>query len=259
MWRVIQYIKYLLRCFHLHGIHSPFVYELNENIFREKTPFYAFDEIESVRAKLLLTEKKIEVLDLGAGSKKDKATHRKISDIASFAAKKKSTAQLLYRLAQYFKVETVLELGTSLGLSTAYLARASPKAKVITIEGSREIAKVAGVNFEKLKITNIEQVISDFDSTLHQQLENLQKVDLVFFDGNHQKKPTLNYFNACIEYITEESVFVFDDIYWSRDMKAAWQEIKNHPMVTVTIDCFEMGIVFFKKDQAKEHFTVYHS
>ena len=256
--QIIEYLKYLTRCFHLHGIHSPFIFELIEHVFKEKTPFYSFDEIESIRAKLLLTEKKIHVEDLGAGSKKNKEPSRKISEIAKSSLKRPKYSQLLYRLVYHFKPETNIELGTSFGISTAYMAKANPKAQVVTIEGSPEIAKVAEINFTKLELTNIKLVVSDFEQVLKKELNAIQKVDFVFFDGNHQKAPTLEYFKLCLNYAHDRSVFIFDDIYWSSEMKEAWLEIKKHPKVKVTLDCFEMGLVFFKKEQAKEHFTVYH-
>lgn len=254
----VEYFKYLIRAFHLHGIHSPFVYQLNEVVFKEKTPFYCFDEIESIRAKLLLTKKTIAVNDLGAGSKKSAKLTRRICDIAKTSLKRPKQSQLLYRLVYHFKPTTIIELGTSLGISTAYLAKANPKAKVVSIEGSEELGKVAEINNKKLNINNLKLVIGDFDSTLEKELKDLGQLDFAFFDGNHKKIPTLNYFEQCLKYAHEDSVFVFDDIYWSTEMTEAWQEIKKHPKVTITIDCFEMGVVFFKKEQAKEHFTVYH-
>ena len=93
---------------------------------------------------------------------------------------------------------------------------------------------------------------------VEKELKEHNQLDFVFFDGNHKKKPTLSYFKQCLEVAHEDSIFIFDDIYWSTEMTEAWQEIKKHPKVTLSIDCFEMGIVFFKKEQAKEHFTVYH-
>ncbi|MBL4707840.1 MAG: class I SAM-dependent methyltransferase [Flavobacteriales bacterium] len=258
LWQAIQFGKYLLRSFHLHGIHSPFVYELNETIFKEKVKFYAFEEVESIRAKLLLTTKKLTIHDLGAGSQTNNSNKRAIGDIAKSALKSPKKAQVLFRLAYHFKPTNILELGTSLGISTAYLAKACPKANIITIEGAPEVANVAAINFEKLKLNNISQVVGNFDSILESELKQLKKVDFVFFDGNHKKAPTLSYFHTCLKYAEKDSIFIFDDIYWSKEMTEAWEEIKSHPEVSVTIDCFEMGLVFFKKGQVKEHFTVYH-
>lgn len=258
VWQAFQYCKYLLRSFHLHGIHSPFVYQINETIFKENAKLYAFDEVESIRSKLLLTSKKINVQDLGAGSQANNSNERTIQDIAKYALKSPRKAQLLFRLAYAFKPTNIIELGTSLGISTAYLAKACPIARITTIEGSPEVAKVAIINFEKLNLQNVHQVVGNFDNRLEDELNRIKEVDFVFFDGNHKKAPTLSYFKTCLNYANEESLFIFDDIYWSKEMTEAWEEIKKHPSVTVTIDCFEMGLVFFKKDQAKEHFTVYH-
>jgi len=258
IWQAYQFAKYLLRSFHLHGIHSPFVYQINESIFKEKIKFYAFDEIESIRAKLLLTQKTIHVNDLGAGSHVNKNNERSISEIANSALKAPKKAQLLYRLVHYFKSEQILELGTSFGISTLYLAKANSKGNITTIEGAPEVAKIAAINFKKLNMQNINLIVDNFDSSIEVQLKKMKTVDLVYFDGNHKKIPTLSYFNSALKYSDENSLFIFDDIYWSKEMTEAWNEIKTHPQVSVTIDCFEMGLVFFKKDQAKEHFTVYH-
>lgn len=257
-WQAYQYFLYLLRSFHLHGIHSPFVYQINESLFKEKTKFYVFDDIESIRAKLLLSAKIIQVNDLGAGSQIHKSNERSIQEIAKSALKSPPKAQLLFRLVNHFKPNSILELGTSLGISTAYLAKGNPQATVHSIEGSDTIAQVASINFKKLKIENINQIVDHFDKALPHCLEQLKKIDFCYIDGNHQKQPTINYFHQLLPYTNEHSILIFDDIYWSPGMTAAWKYIQQHESVRVTIDLFEFGIVFFKTDQAKEYFTVYH-
>lgn len=257
-WRILKYINYLIKSIHLHGIHSPFVFNLNEKIFQEKAAYYCFDEIESLRAKLQLTHKKIEVLDLGAGSKKNNKKERSISSICKTASKNSRSAQLIYRLIYEFKPSIILEIGTSFGLTTAYMAKANPSAEITSIEGSPQIAKVAKVNHQKLNINNIKIVNAPFDEVLEEIINSKETLDLVFFDGNHQKIPTLKYFELCLKKINSNSIFIFDDIYWSPEMNAAWNEIRKHPKVSISIDLFQLGIVFFKTDQVKEHFTVYH-
>ncbi len=258
LWQIWQYLNYLPRCVHLHGIHSPFVFELHHSLFKEKADFYAFDEIESIRAKLLLTQTKLTIKDLGAGSSVHNSNERSIQAIAQTSLKPAKTAQLLFHVVRHFKPLKLVELGTCLGITSAYLAKANPKGQLTTLEGASELAKVAKVNFSKLNIANVTQVQGNFDNTFEGELVKLKEVDFVFFDGNHQKEPTLRYFEQALRFANENSVFVFDDIYWSKQMTQAWKIIKAHHKVTVTIDCFAMGFVFFKKDQAKEHFTVYH-
>jgi predicted O-methyltransferase YrrM len=251
---LFKYLKYLLSAKTPHGIHSPFVFELVNKVINKKGSYYAYEKIEKLRRKFLISSKEIEVTDFGTG----KSGKRIISEIAERSLKNKKYGQLLFRLVNHFKPTTILELGTSLGISTSYLACANPNAKVITIEGCPNISNEAKNNFESLGLKNIETVVGNFDIILSAVLCRLPTADcqLVFFDGNHKKIPTLNYFSQCLEYAHNDSIFVFDDIHWSDEMEEAWEEIKSNPLVTVTIDLFFLGLVFFRKEQAKENFIV---
>lgn len=253
---ILNYIKYLLKAKNQHGIHSPFVYELYNNVIKDQTPFYVFQDIESIRAKLLLSNLEIEVSDYGAGSQLHSSNKRKISAIAKNSLKVPKYAQLLFRLVNRFKPKNVLELGTSLGISTMYLASSSTKSNVTTIEGCSNVTKVAQINFDKLGCKNIRLVNQQFDTFLPEYLKTVPTLDFVFFDGNHTKEATLRYFNWCVEKANEQSVFVFDDIYWSNGMNETWQEIKQHQKITTTIDLFAIGIVFFNPDLSNEHFVL---
>jgi predicted O-methyltransferase YrrM len=225
-------------------------------VISDESPFYIYDDIESIRAKLLLTEMEIYIEDHGAGSRVNNSNNRKIKDIAKNTLKAPKYGQLLFRLVNHFKPETILELGTSLGISTLYLAAPSTKTRVVTVEGCPSTAKVAQINFDKIAFKNIELVNDTFDHFLPNRLKTITELDFVFFDGNHQKEATINYFNWCIEKANSETVFVFDDIHWSSGMTEAWEVIKAHPKVTSTIDLFFVGIVFFNKDLSKEDFVL---
>ena len=219
-------------------------------MINKKGNYYSFDKTELLRKKLFISNKEIDVTDLGTG----KSEIRTISEIAERSAKDKKYCELLFRLAYHFKPNTILELGTSLGISTAYLASANPNSKVITIEGCPNTANEAKKNFESLGLNNIESVVGNFDDVLCQL--PTANCRLVFFDGNHRKEPTLRYFNQLLQHTTNDSVFIFDDIHWSDEMEEAWEEIKSHPKVSVTIDLFFIGLVFFRKEQAKENFIL---
>jgi predicted O-methyltransferase YrrM len=249
-----------------HGIHSPFVFDLITKVFEDKKIYPCYDKTESLRKNLLKDETIIDVLDLGAGSKKNipkafRTSERKIKDICKNAEKNKKYGQLLYRIVNYFKPELIFDLGTSLGITTLYLSEGNSNAKVITIEGCPETAAFAEKNFNKYGSKNIHQTIGNFDEVLAPLLTQNCLLPaayrlLFFFDGNHQKQATLNYFYQCLEYAGNDSVFIFDDIHWSAGMEEAWTIIKKDPRVTVTIDIFQMGFVFFRKEQAKEDFIV---
>lgn len=240
-----------------HGIHSPFVFDLVIKVLNDKNQYEEYERIESVRKELLENETVLTIEDFGAGSATGLTKQRSIQQIAGSSLKKPKYAKLLYRLVKYFQPQQVLELGTSLGITTAYLAAAKKDAQVLTMEGSTAITSVAEKNFQQLQLNNINIVTGNFDDTLKPALSQLPAVNFAFIDGNHRKEPTLHYFQQLLEKSTDSTVIVFDDIHWSREMEEAWETIKQHPSVTLTIDLFFIGLVFFRKEQLeKEHFVI---
>jgi predicted O-methyltransferase YrrM len=254
---LLRYINYYFKAETRQDVHSPFVYTFIEEVLRDKRTFYDFGKIENIRSQLLGRHEVISITDFGAGSLVHTKGERKISDIARFAAKSPKYAQLLFRIVNYFQPQRILEMGTSLGISSAYLGLANPQAKLVTLEGCEPIAEIAKENFNQLQLKNIEQINGNFDSTLQIALQKLQRTDLAFIDGNHRQEPTLNYFEKILPTTHNDSVIIFDDIHWTKDMEAAWKEIKNHPAVKISLDLFFIGIVFFKKEfKEKQHFIL---
>jgi len=240
-----------------HGIHSPFVYDFVQNVLNDKRSFYAYSQIEELRKQLLGDPTIIQVEDFGAGSRASKNRERSVSDIVKYASKNKKMAQLLFRVANHYQPKTIVELGTSLGISSAYLASACPNAKLFTIEGSAAIAKIASKNFQSLGLHNIEMVTGNFDNAIASVLKKTGKIDLAFIDGNHRKEPTLSYFVQLLEHSHPLSIFIFDDIHWSEEMEQAWDIIKKNKRATLTIDMFFLGLVFFRGEfKAKQQFTI---
>jgi len=255
MRKIISYIKFLLNSTNQHGIHSPFVFELTTECFYKKNKSTKNNVFKSYKKSLLSNKNKIEITDFGAGSRVFKSTLRPIHKIAKYAGIQNKNALLLIKIAGYFKPKSILEFGTSLGLGTAALHIGNPNAKITTLEGCKNTAEIAKMQFKKFSFKNIDIHTGEFTKTLS-TLKFKEPIDLIYFDGNHQKKPTLEYFHYCLEFIHNESLFIFDDIHWSKEMESAWEEIKQHPKVKVTIDTFQWGIVFFRKEQEKEHFTI---
>jgi predicted O-methyltransferase YrrM len=251
-----DYILHRINAKTRHGIHSPFVYRLVDKVIYDFEPKKVYADIEAQRNQLLNDNRIITITDLGAGSHVNNNRKKKISDIAKNALKPPKLAQLLYRLAADMKPRNIIELGTCLGITTLYLQNATPKAKVDTLEGCPETAGIAKEVFEKSGIKGVEQVIGNFDDTLPGVINGLKELDFVFVDGNHQKDATLKYFEWCLPKVHENTLLIFDDIYWSKGMKEAWAEIKAHPKVTITVDLFWIGLVFFKTGQVKEDFMV---
>ncbi len=254
--QIIDYIRFIGRSNNSHGIHSPFVFDLYNEVLNVKKEYYFFGPIASLRASYLNNQQEIEMLDLGAGSTLGKATKRKISSIASSSLQSAKNAALLFRLVDYFQPKNMIELGTSLGITTCYLAKAAKKSNIVSIEGNPALASLAKQGFQKLAIQNITCKTGSFETHFLNTLKEFKYVDFILFDGNHRLEPTMQYFEQALPFATENSLFVFDDIYWSNEMKQAWQKIKENPQVTITIDLYDMGLVFFRKGQRKQHFKL---
>lgn len=240
-----------------HGIHSPFVYDFVMNVLNDERTFYSFDAIEKLRLMLLHDANVITIEDFGAGSRKGLTKDRVIGDIAKSSLKPKKFAQLLFRMVDYYQPKTILELGTSLGVTTSYLASANNESRVVTMEGSSAIANLANKNFNFLQLKNIETVVGNFDETLATTLGQLPQIDFAFVDGNHRYQPTINYYHQLLPKLNDYSIVIFDDVHWSKEMEQVWEEIKNHDAVRLSIDLFFIGIVLFKKEfKEKQHFSI---
>ena len=240
-----------------HGVHSPFVFSFITEVLNDKRFFYCYETIEIVREQLKNDDTLLTIEDFGAGSRIHTHTQRTIRDIATSSLKPKKYSQLLFRMVNYFQPSVILELGTSLGITTSYLASGKVDAQVITMEGAKAIATIAQQNFRSLHLKNIQLVTGNFDVTLPGTLEQLPGVDFAFIDGNHRLQPTLHYFELLLPKVHEYSVLIFDDIHWSSEMEEAWNTIKKHEEVRLTIDLFFIGIVFFRKEnKVKQDFAI---
>lgn len=240
-----------------HGIHSPFVFDFIKKVLNDKHNYPCYSTIEKRRKELLNDDTNISVEDYGAGSAVIPYKTRKVKAIAASSLKQKKFAQLLYRIAKYYDPKNMIELGTSFGISTSYLASASDSSNVYTLEGAASIAAIAQQTFDKLDLKNIELIKGNFNETLPALFKQQDYIDLLFVDGNHRHDATLKYFYEALKKVKVSSIFIFDDIHWSFEMEEAWDEIKSHESVTLTIDLFFIGIIFFSPDfKVKQDFVI---
>ena len=254
-----KFFAYFLSASHSkgHGVHSPFVFHFIKFIKNDTKEYDCYAPIEKLRKRLLRNTATIEVRDFGAGSTVIKTNKRRVDKMAASSLKPRKFAQLLFRIVKWQQPKTILELGTSFGISSAYMASAHKEAKLYTLEGAPSIAAIAQSNFKQLGIQNAELVMGDFSKTLTPLLGSIPAIDLAFVDGNHRKQPTLEYFYQLLNKVQDSSILIFDDIHWSKEMEEAWEEIKINSRVTLTIDLFFIGLVFFKKDfKEKQHFSI---
>ena len=254
-FQAISLLNFIFTATNAHGVHSPFVYRLVSECFydRQYKPWYK--ACHQYRNQLLHDNSEITVNDYGAGSKSMQSRVRRVSHIARSAGITARRARLLGRLITFLDVDRILEIGTSVGLATAACSMAKPESTIVTVEGCKNTAAIAQKYFDSFKLDNIRIVPGNFDEILPELLKEVS-FDLVFIDGNHREEATIRYFEQCLKYTHNDSVFIFDDIYWSKGMQKAWQYICRHPEVSVSIDTYRWGLVFFRKEQEKEHFKI---
>ena len=254
MYQILQYIIFLFKATNQHGVHSPFVYDLVTKCFYDKTNYKAYSQLKKYQASLLKNKQLITITDFGEGSRLKASNTRKIKNICKTSGTPLHRAKLLYRLVQFFKPNNILELGTSLGIATQAMALGTPSATITSVEGCPNISEFAKQQLSDFHFKNITFQNGEFSEVL--PILKTNAWDMVFFDGHHNKTATLSYFETLVEKTHNDTLFIFDDIYWSKEMTEAWEAIKMHPKVTVTIDTFYWGLVFFRKEQLKEHFRI---
>jgi len=257
---ILRYIKYWIKAKTRYRIHSQFVFDFINNILRDREDYDDYSILREHRNEFALSKDPIETVDFGAGSGKKPYSTKILSlgNIVRSRSHNESRLKLLYRLTRYYKPESILEFGTAAGISTTYIKSGNLSSYMVSMEGCANLAARAKESFDQLRLKNIEICVGNFDSTLDDALSRFQKLDFVFFDGNHRKDPTLRYFERCMQLSDENSIFVFDDIHWSSEMESAWESIKKDSRVSVTIDLFWFGLVFFRKGIEKQDFVLYY-
>lgn len=265
-WKQIdRHLKYLWRAQTKYQVHSPFVFEFINEVLEDDREFYVFQELEWLREDLKESDAVIQKKDFGAGSKSENNPTTTVASIAKYNQSHPRTAQFLFKLTNRFKPKTMIELGTSLGITTMYQAFGSTNGIMHSIEGCPSTAIVARniINDFEIddteihKAKNIKIHTGIFENVLPKILDEIKQLDYIFIDGNHKKEPTINYFEMCLPYIHNESVIVFHDIRWSEGMAAAWKEVKAHERVKLTLEIYDFGVVFFRPEQLeKQHFSL---
>ena len=278
LYLVGSYLKHQLTARHTggHGIHSPYLFEWVRMVMADDNSYYAWAQIEEIREQLLRDEREVTFVDYGSGralsSSPADANKRLVKDIAKGSLAQKKYAQMLARLVrwlgsanpQYLSKRkedrglNIVELGTSLGVTTAYLATMNKGDKVLTFEGCNAVAEIAKENWKMLDINNIECRVGEVtEESLRLAVVDLQGgLDVAFIDANHTYEGTKSYFNVLAEKVHEKTVIVVDDIHYNQAMEKAWMEICADERVTSTMDLYQMGMVFFDKHYWKRNYKI---
>lgn len=264
-FRILAWWKFYRNAVTKYKVHSPFVFEWITEVLEDRRNYYAFDAIEALRKKMLQSNTAITLTDFGAGPngvfEGNKAPVLRPTTLRKVVRRSGSDARQgarLFRLVNWLHPMHVLELGSSVGISTLYISKAAGNdARMTSLEGCPQSSAIARLNLQTLGVTNVEVITGAFSETLKNVVESYPTLDFVFFDGNHQEQPTLGYVEVCMSKVHENTLLVLDDVHWSPGMEAAWEKIKLHPQVTMTIDCGDFACVFFRKDfKTKQHFQI---
>jgi predicted O-methyltransferase YrrM len=254
---LLKFMGFYLKARTRFDVHSPFVAEFIQVVLRDNRWFYAFSFIETLRQRLSHDRTLLRIEDFGAGSRVENAPQRTVRSIAKYSAINSSAGKMLFRMVQHYKPKVILELGTSLGVSTLYLAFAALDSRVITIEGCADICRAAQKNIARHGLGNVRIVHGRFSEALPEILKKTGRLDFLYLDGDHRPGASLQYFEECLRYAHNDSIFVIADIYWSEEMEKAWDVMKNHPRVKLSIDLFHFGALFFREEQKeKEHYAL---
>ena len=247
-------LQYILRAHYRkgHWVHSPFTFHTLNYVIFERTPYYSFNIIESLRQQLLHDNTTLTLQPLGTSQAKTTTIARELKN----STKSPRQAQLLQRLCASNQSHYIIELGTNLGLSTAYLASNNSNSQVYTLEGQPQLCQIAQQNFKQLHLNNIQIIEGNINNTLPTLIQQIPQIDLLFIDANHQYQATINYYNLAKSKVHKNTIIVFDDIHWSEGMQQAWNEIRQDPDIRLAIDIFHMGIVWFNTDIPKQHYIV---
>ncbi|MFM9984479.1 MAG: O-methyltransferase [Flavobacteriales bacterium] len=240
-----------------HQVHSPLVFRLLTQVLVPQKKYYAFEELNTRREALLKDYTKLEILDYGAGSRKNFSDNsRKVADIARLSLQRSHCAEALFYIIRDLQPTSAIELGTSLGLTTAYMAKGCTECQWTSMEGAPKVADFARNLLRQLDVTNVEIVTGNFDDLLPMYCSKNQKLDFAFIDGNHRYEPTMRYFYWLSPLASENAVFILDDIHWSPEMEKAWNEIQNSNLISVSIDFFHFGMIFFRSGIEKQKFIL---
>ena len=262
IYRFWTYVRHLLTAWNTtgEGVHSPYLFYVVRFLMRDENSYYCFSDIESRRRLLLECTDTLDVMDYGsAGSPEGVVIRRRVCDIARWQLERPRIGQLLFRLAVYMGQEQqrplhLLELGTSLGITTAYLAKANTKNHVVTLEGSEAVAQIADANWRALGISNIECRLGNIDDTLYKCAR--EDIDLAYIDANHTYEATLRYADYLLPRLTEKGVLVIDDIHHTPEMERAWMELQQDERVTSSMDLYHVGLLFVDKHYMKRHYRI---
>ncbi len=253
--KIVSFFCFILKSKNEHGVHSPFIFDLITTCFYVKKNNHDLTILSNYKEDLSKNSSLQEIYDFNFLSNillSEKKKKEKI--IKDFGVSNKRT-RLLINLIQYLKPRSILEIGTSVGINTVTLASALENFKIITVEENEQSTNISRELFKKYNLKQIELLSGKLDDVLPDVFKK-NTFDFICFKNHGLTKKVLKYFEASVSSIHNNSVCLFKNIHIDKESDQVWEQIKKHEKVTVTIDTFKWGLVFFRKEQEKEHFII---
>ncbi|MCF8236593.1 MAG: class I SAM-dependent methyltransferase [Saprospiraceae bacterium] len=242
MFKLIQLFTYYWQARTAYSMHSPLLYSFCREVLDDRRSFYAFEEIEIWRYHLLHESSELHVVDLGAGGQDALDQNRIVSSIAKTSLSPPWKCRYLFRMVLWWKPDLLLEFGTSLGVSTAYLAAASIHTPLITVDGSDSHLQLARKGWNKLGLDHIEEWNLSFQQAIQRIPWDQHGRILIYLDGDHRPARVLEILQTIQEKTRHPFLVIIDDIRWSDDMWAGWQEWRSAFQSGAWLDLYQVGI-----------------
>ena len=246
IFRIASFVRWFLTSRSWRSVHSPWLFNL---LVKMRSRAFHRTDIEALRLNLKSNSASVPSVDYGAGSTGSTST---VSGIARHSLKRPKHARALAALAAHLPSQAALELGTSLGLTSAYLAGHAET--LTTVEGNPHIQALSQSNWTKLGVSNIRSLSGEFDATWEAFAD--REYDLIFIDGNHRGEALIRYVEKSLPLLHPDGVIVCDDIHWSPDMEAAWEHLRSMPEWTLQMDAFEWGLLTRNQALKREHVCI---
>ena len=204
------------------GVHSPWAYDLIENVINERHPYYAYDDLYSF-------------------------WENAPQDLPQYP---QSRDELLFRLVNRFNPRFILEVGTGAGVSTGYLASVSTRSRVVTVDNPHPASKQVLRNLKR--IHNIEYIAADVTQTVRDILDSGTIPQFIHIAHTALWKEVVE---MILPYATPDMVIVVEDM-GKKQKKEWWDQLIKDERIGVTFQMKKAGLLFFDHKKTKQHYVL---
>lgn len=173
------------------GVHSPFAFHFIINVLRERLPYYAYENIERRRNMALNLSSRI-------------SRHRRVISIKN--------AKMVFRIACLFNPRTILQIGTTYGVSTTAILDVSRNSELIICHGSDTCTPIYKKVTQRygdriISTDNVDSAIQTYNARLADGTPPFILVNCIDDDNDEHKL-----YRYLMEAIDNEATVIFRNI-----------------------------------------------